>query len=288
MKTQVKSLFTMAITAVLAMTMSSCAKPVVEKNIGLQLYSVRDDMKANPEATVLGVGKMGYKFVEAAGYGDGQFYGMAPLAFKELVEKAGMKFLGSHTGQALPDSAQWDSTMIWWDKAIAAHKEAGVQWIVQPWMGHDAFTSLEVLKKYCDYFNAVGEKCNAAGIRFGYHNHDKEFTQVDSTTLYDFMLTNTDPAKVMFQLDLYWINIGKGDALAYFEKYPGRFELYHVKDEKEIGGAESMMNFEPFFAAAEKAGMKNYIVEVERYTFEPMVSVQKSIDFLNSCAFITK
>jgi sugar phosphate isomerase/epimerase len=288
MKMQFKNLLTSSLAVLMTITMISCSKPSVEKNIGLQLYSVRDDMKSDAEKTVMAVGQMGYKFVEAAGYSNGMFYGMSPADFKALVEKSGMQFLGSHTGQALPDSAHWDSTMIWWDQAIAAHKEAGVKWIVQPWMGGDAFSSLSVLKKYCDYFNVVGEKCNAAGIRFGYHNHDKEFSQVDSVTLYDFMLQNTDPAKVMFQLDLYWIKIGGGDALAYFDKYPGRFELYHVKDEKEIGGAESMMNFEPYFAAADKAGMKNYIVEVERYTFEPLVSVQKSIDFLRNAAYITK
>ncbi len=284
---QLKNLFTLSAATLLVITMNSCTKTAVEKNIGLQLYSVRDDMNTNPETTVMEVGKMGYKFVEAAGYNDGKFYGMSPADFKALVEKSGMKFLGSHTGRGLPDSANWETTMNWWDNAIAAHKEAGVKWIVQPSMGSEAYASIDALKKYCDYFNAVGEKCNAAGIRFGYHNHDKEFTQVDGITLYDFMLENTDPAKVMFQLDLYWITVGGGDPIVYFDKYPGRFELYHVKDEKELGGDESMMNFEPFFTAADKAGMKNYIIEVERYTFEPLESVRKSIEFLKSCEFVT-
>jgi sugar phosphate isomerase/epimerase len=285
---QFKNFLTLSAATLMVMTLNSCNKPAVEKNIGIQLYSVRDNMKADPEATVMEVGKMGYKFVETAGYGDGKFYGMSPADFKALVEKSGMQFLGSHTGQNLPDSANWETTMTWWDNAIAAHKEAGVKWIVQPWMCGEGYASLDGLKKYCDYFNAVGEKCNAAGIRFGYHNHDKEFSQIDSLTIYDFMLENTDPAKVMFQLDLYWITVGGGDPIVYFEKYPGRFELYHVKDEKELGGDESMMNFEPFFTAADKAGMKNYIIEVERYTFDPMVSIQKSIEFLQSCEFITK
>ncbi len=285
---QLKNYVSVSIAVLMIMTISSCSKPAVEKNIGLQLYSVRDAMKADVPTTVMAVGEMGYKFVEAAGYGDGKFYGMAPADFKALVEKSGMQFLGSHAGQGLPDSASWDATMIWWDNAIAAHKEAGVKWIVQPWMGTEGYTSLDGLKKYCDYFNAVGEKCNAAGINFGYHNHDKEFSKIDSTVIYEFMLENTDPAKVMFQLDLYWITIGGGDPIAYFDKYPGRFQLYHVKDEKELGGAETMMNFEPFFAAADKAGMKNYIVEVERYSFDPLISAQKSIEFLNTAAYITK
>jgi sugar phosphate isomerase/epimerase len=288
MKMQLKTLLASSAALLLMMAMTSCTKPAVEKNIGLQLYSVRDDMKANPDSTVMEVGKMGYKFVEAAGYNDGKFYGMSPAGFKALVEKSGMLFLGSHCGQALPDSAHWDSTMIWWDKAIAAHKEGGVKWIVQPFMGGNAYGSLDVLKKYCDYFNAIGEKCNAAGIRFGYHNHDREFSKIDNVTIYDFMLQNTDPAKVMFQMDLYWITKGGGDPIVYFDKYPGRFEQFHVKDEKEIGGDETMMNFEPFFAAADKAGMKYYIVEVERYTFPPLESLKKSIEFLKNAAYITK
>ncbi len=285
---QLKNLFALTPAILLVLTVTSCTAPAVEKNIGIQLYSVRDHMKSNPDSTVTEVGKMGYKFVEAAGYSDGKFYGMSPVDFKALVEKSGMQFLGSHTGQSLPDSANWESTMIWWDNAIAAHKEAGVKWIVQPWMGAEGYASLDGLKKYCDYFNAVGEKCNAAGIRFGYHNHDREFSQVDSVTIYDFMLENTDPAKVMFQLDLYWITVGGADPIAYFDKYPGRFEIYHVKDEKELGGDETMMNFEPSFAAADKAGMKNYVVEVERYSFDPMVSIQKSAEFLMNSAFVTK
>ncbi len=274
-------------TAILV-SLVSCSEPAVEKNIGLQLYSVRSDMSSNPDSTIMELGKMGYKFVEAASYNDGKFYGMSASDFKALVEKSGMKFLGAHIGHPAPDSAHWDSTMMWWDKAIADHKEAGVEWIVQPSMGAEAYESLEGLKKYCDYFNAVGEKCNDAGIRFGYHNHDKEFHQIDSITRYDYMLQNTDPAKVMFELDLYWIAIGGGDAIAYFDKYPGRFELWHVKDEMELGGDESMMNFEPLFAAAEKSGMKNYVVEVERYSFPPMESVEKSAEFIKNSAFVTK
>jgi len=286
MKLKKTFLFTALIMMVLSM--SFCTKPEAAKNIGIQLWSVREAMKVNPDSTLMELGKMGYKFIETASYKDGKFYGMTPAEFKASVEKSGMKFLGSHASQQLPDSADMEKIMMWWDDAIAAHKEAGVQWIVQASMGKNAYESLDNLKKYCDYFNAVGEKCNAAGIRFGYHNHSHEFELLEGEVMYDFMLNNTDPAKVMFEIDLYWITVGGGDPLAYFEKYPGRFELYHVKDEKELGGDESMMNFEPFFAAAEKAGMKNYVVEIERYTFDPMVSAQKSIEFLNTLPFLTK
>jgi len=263
----------------------SCTKKQEPKNIGLQLWSIKDDMKNDPKATIEKLGKVGYKYVEAAGYSDGKFYGLAPEEFKALVEANGMQFLGSHTGQDVPDSTKWDSTMMWWDKCIDAHLAAGVKYIVQPWMGNVGYESIAGLKRYCDYFNAVGEKCNAKGIRFGYHNHDKEFTAINDTVIYDFMLQNTDPTKVMFQLDLFWIMEGGGLALDYFAKYPGRFESWHIKDDAEVG-ASGKMDFAPIFAEAEKAGLKYTVVEVEKYNFEPLVSVQKSLEFLNNAEYV--
>jgi sugar phosphate isomerase/epimerase len=256
-----------------------------EKMYGLQLYSVRDHMKNDPKGTVAKVGAMGYTFVEAAGYSDGKFYGMDPLEFKKLCEDNGLKFLGSHTGQNLPSKENWDETMTWWDEAIDAHAKAGVKWIVQPWMDQEGYKSLDGLKKYVEYFNAVGEKCRAKGIYFGYHNHDQEFkTEFEGKPIQDWMLELTDPDKVMFQLDLYWIDQGGKSALDYFDKYPGRFMLWHIKDHKELGES-GKMDFTPIFAAKKKAGMKYGIVEVEEYNFDPLVSVEKSLEYLKKTNF---
>jgi sugar phosphate isomerase/epimerase len=184
--------------------------------------------------------------------------------------------------------------MIWWDKCIDAHLAAGIKYIVQPWMGDTAFKSIDGLKLYCKYFNAVGEKCSKKGIRFGYHNHDREFqkilkdsTTADSVVIYDYLLQNTDPKKVVMELDLYWIYAGGGDALEYFNKYPGRFELFHVKDEAELG-ASGKMDFKPYFDNAAKAGLKYYIVEVEEYNFTPLKSVAKSYEYLNNAPYLEK
>ncbi|WP_372651101.1 sugar phosphate isomerase/epimerase family protein [Draconibacterium sp.] len=257
-----------------------------EKFIGLQLYSVRDDMGKDVPGTLKAVGEMGYGFVETAGYGDGKIYGMEPVEFTELCKSNGLKVLGAHTGQDVPSEEKWDETMAWWDTCIAAHKAAGVKWIVQPWMGGSAYESLEGLKAYCAYFNAVGEKCNAAGIRFGYHNHDKEFTtEYEGKPLYDWMLELTDPEKVMFQLDLYWIAEGGKNAVDYFEKYPGRFELWHIKDEKELGES-GKMDFASVFAERLKSRAKYGIVEVERYNFEPLESCKKSFEYLKTQDYV--
>lgn len=281
----IKSLSVLTLCGLMMGMLASCSQPKTEKFVGIQLWSVRDSMKTNPKGTIEQLGKMGYKFIEAANYGDGKFYGMEPAEFKALVEANGMTFLSSHTGQNLPDSASWDSTMTWWDKCIDAHVAAGVKYIVQPWMDKAGYSSLEGLKRYCDYFNAVGEKCNAKGIRFGYHNHDGEFKEIDSMVIYDFMLQNTDPTKVMFQLDLYWINKGGRNAVEYFNAYPGRFELWHVKDEAELG-ASGTMDYKPAFENAGKSGMKYFVVEVEHYNFDQLTSVQKSLEFLNAAEYV--
>lgn len=255
------------------------------KEVGLQLYSVRDAMKEAPKETVRQVGEMGYTFVEAAGYGDGKFYGMEPSEFTELVEASGMEFISSHTGQDIPDSAAWDETMAWWDQCIDAHVKAGVKYIVQPWMGNVGYDSLDGLQRYCDYFNAVGEKCREKGILFGYHNHAKEFEELEGEIIYDFMLNNTDPEKVFFQLDLYWIQEGGKNAVDYFNNYPGRFNLWHVKDEKELGESGNM-DFESAFELSEIAGLDYIVVEVERYNFDPIVSVEKSLEYLQNAEFV--
>jgi len=263
--------------------LSACTAETKE-DIGIQLWSVRTDMKENPKATIEALGAMGYDFVETAGYANGKFYDMEPEAFKQLVEDNGMKFLGSHCNQHLADSVDWNTLMPFWDECIAAHKSVGAEYIVVPSMSKYAYSSLEGLKKHCDYFNAIGEKCNEAGIRFGYHNHAGEFKKLEGEIIYDFMLKNTDPEKVMFQIDLYWINKGKADAEAYFDKHPGRFESFHIKDNMELGESGNM-DFPVLLELRTKAGAKYHVVEVEKYNFTPLESVKKSLEYLQEIGF---
>jgi len=280
------SIFTLiAVSGLIFSTFYSC-KPS-GKNIGLQLYSIRDSITKDVPAAISKVADMGYKFVEPAGYSDGKFYGMEPADFKSLCQKNKLSVLSSHTGRPVPDSAGMAENMAWWNTCIDAHVAAGAKFIVQPSMGRSAYESFEGLKKWCDYFNMVGEMCNAKGIRFGYHNHDREFsTKPDSTiSVYDFMLQNTDPAKVMFEMDLYWTVMGGANPVDYFNKYPGRFELWHIKDKEEIG-ASGMMNFEAYWANVAKSGMQYGIVEVEKYNFDEFTSCQKSIEWLNNAEFV--
>jgi sugar phosphate isomerase/epimerase len=280
----VSFIFMIAAALLLIPSMNSCKAP--SKNIGLQLYSIRDSIGRDVPAAIEKVAKMGYKFVEPAGYSNGKLYGLDPAEFKALLEKNGLKIISSHSGQALPDSAHWAETMAWWDACIDAHAAAGTLYLVQPFMGAEAYRSLDTLKRYCDYFNAVGEKCKAKGIRFGYHNHDRELsTKIDGQTIYDFMLANTDPSRVIFEMDLYWAVVGGANPVEYFNKYPGRFELWHIKDKKEVG-ASGMMDFKSYWANAAKAGMQYGIVEIEEYSFDEFTSCQKSVEWLNQQPFV--
>jgi sugar phosphate isomerase/epimerase len=283
-----RSLFTVilfvAAAGLILPVFNSCKAP--GKNIGLQLYSIRDSINRDVPAAIAKVSKMGYKFVEPAGYSEGKIYGMEPAAFKTLCDKNSLKILSSHAGKALPDSASRETNMVWWDACIDAHVAAGVIYLVQPFMGSGAYTSLDTLKLYCDYFNAIGEKCKAKGIRFGYHNHDREFSaKIDGQTVYDFMLANTDPSKVAFEMDLYWTVVGGANPVDYFNKYPGRFELWHIKDKAEVG-ASGMMDFKAYWENAARSGLKYGIVENEEYNFDEFTSCQKSIEWLNEQPFV--
>jgi sugar phosphate isomerase/epimerase len=259
-----------------------------KKDIALQMYSVRDDLKKDVKGTIEKLGKIGYYSLEAAGFDNGKFYGMEPEAFKAFIEANGMKLVSSHAGPNYTgDQASWDAAMIWWDMAIEAHKKAGCSYIVKPSMGEYPYKNLESLKKTCEYFDAIGAKCNAKGMKFGYHNHSHEFTKItDSDELvYDYMIKNTDPKKVTFEMDVYWVYKGGKQAVDYINKYPKRFELLHIKDEKEIG-ASGLIDFKPIYESRAKAGTKYSIIEIEQYDFEPLVSAQKSFDFLNNAPFV--
>ncbi len=270
----------------MAFLMLSCAQQEeAQKYIGIQLWSVGDDMKADTEGTLQALGEMGYSFVEAAGYSNGQFYGMEPLAFKELVESNGMDFLGSHTGKDIPAEGSLEEVLAWWEQALDAHKAAGVEYVVQPWMGGIGHESLEGLKRYCDYFNQVGQMANERGLRFGFHNHAEEFKELEGEIIYDFMLENTDPEKVMFQMDIYWVVKGGKDPVDYINRFPGRFENWHVKDEQEVG-ASGDIDFERIFAYTGQAGMEYMVVEVESYNYEPLESVRISLNYLLEADYV--
>ena len=258
-----------------------------KKDIALQLYSLRDDIGKDYAGTIKKAGEMGFTMVEAASYGDGKFYGKTPEEFKADIEAAGMKTLSSHTGRGLSNeelaSKDFTEAMKWWDQCIAAHKAAGMKYIVTPWM--DVPKSLADLQTYCEYYNEIGKKCKESGLKYGYHNHAHEFQKVEDKVMFDYMLENTNPEYVFFEMDVYWVVRGQQSPVDYFNKYKGRFALLHIKDNKELGQS-GMVGFDAIFKNTDAAGVEHLVVEVEQYNFTPFESVQKSLDYLLNCPLV--
>lgn len=256
-----------------------------KKAIGLQLYSLRDVMKADAMGTLKKVADMGWKTLEAANYGDGKIYGMTPEEFKKVVKNLGMKMTSAHLGGPNYSKDKHTEAMDWWKKALEDHEKVGVKFLVKPSMPIPK--TLDELKMWCDFYNAIGEETAKAGVMFGFHNHAREFEKIEGEIMYDYMIKNTNPKNVLFEMDVYWVMKGGYNAVDYMNKYPDRFPVLHIKDEKEIGES-GLIDFKPIYETAYKNGLKDAFVEVERYNFDPIVSVQKSYDFLNNAPYVKK
>lgn len=155
--------------------------------------------------------------------------------------------------------------------------------MVQPWF--ELGNTLDDIKLYCDYFNRVGAEAKKRGMRFGFHNHNKEFEKREGEVIYDYLIANTDPTNVMFELDVYWAQKGGVNPVDYIQKYGGRIPLLHIKDEEAIGESGTM-DFQSIFEAAYNSGMESYFVEVERYGRTPEKDVAASYEFLAAAPYV--
>ncbi|MDP2335990.1 MAG: sugar phosphate isomerase/epimerase [Bacteroidota bacterium] len=254
-----------------------------KKAIGLQLYSLRDAMKVDALGTLKQVADMGYITLEAANYADGKIYGMSPAELKKTVKDLGMKMTSAHLGGPNYTKETHNEAMDWWKKALEDHLEAGVRFLVKPSMPMPK--TLDEVKIWCDFYNAIGELTSGSKVQFGYHNHDREFAKIEGESIYDLMLKNTDPKKVFFEMDVYWVTKGGASPVDYMKKYSDRFPVLHIKDEKEIGES-GLIDFKSIYETAYKNGLKDSFVEVERYNFDPIVSVRKSYEYLNAASYV--
>ena len=171
--------------------------------IGIQLYSVRADMMKNPLATLTALANMGYQHVEHANYVNGKFYGYTASEFKKLLDGLGLHMPSGHT---VMNPTHWDASKNdftdTWKKTVEDAATMGQSYVISPWMDEKARSSYDGLMKQLEQFNKCGELCKAHGMKFGYHNHNFEFTEkVNGEIIYDLILTHTDPDKVMQQLD---------------------------------------------------------------------------------------
>jgi sugar phosphate isomerase/epimerase len=259
----------------------------VTKNLGLQLYSLRDMVSEVGIRNVLEtVAAMGYKNLEAASYNEGKIYGLAPAEIKKMVDDLGMKLLSAHLGHNI--SGNHDADLAWWQKATETHAAAGLRYMIQPMapLGGEG-AAADNLKRYGDYFNEIALITADASIQFGYHNHDFEFeNKIDEVPVYDFLVQNTNPNHVIFELDVYWIKIGGYEPVEYMKKYSNRIKLLHIKDETAIG-TQNTVDYKAIFDTAYTVNrIKDWFVEVEYYDATPEQDVKKSADFLNAAEFV--
>ena len=260
------------------------------KYIGLQLYTVREAMEKDPEATLARVAKVGYTSVEGATYtGSEKFYGMEPKQFADVLKKNGLIILSSHfrLGEDQENGKDVMGTILHdWNKAVDDAKAVGIQYMVCAWLSPAERGNIDHYKKLAADLNKGGEICKKAGIQLCYHNHDFEFIKDSDQIPYKILLTNTDKDLVKFETDLYWLTKAEQNPVELFNEHPGRFPLWHVKDMDktpqrnftEVGNGT--IDFKNIFKYADKAGMKYFFVEQDQTPGDPFESITTSYNYI--------
>jgi sugar phosphate isomerase/epimerase len=291
----------LAIAGTTAFTSKLFASAPETELLGIQLYSVRDDMSKNPVGTLKQLAAMGYKYVEHANYVDRKFYGQSAAEFKKTLDDLGLNMRSGHTvmGKQHWDDSKQDFTDAW-KYTVDDAAAMGQQFVISPWLDESMRTNMDDFKRYMDVFNKSGELCKKSGMKFGYHNHDFEFnTQLDGKRLYDLILQNTDPNLVIQQMDIGNMYGAGGRPLDLIEQYPGRFVSMHVKDEiksgqgGELGGYEStvlgagIMQVKKVIDAARKSGgTVHFIIEQESYQDKtPLACAKEDYDTMKNWGY---
>ena len=274
---------TSAVATVGLLTIDGCAKQATKSPgaLGLQLYTLRDTMPADPKGNLKQVASFGYKELETYSYGGGKIFGMDFKEFGDFTKDLGMQVTSGHYGLDL-------ATADTWEQAVADAKSIGQSYMVVPYLNDTERKSIDDYKRICEKLNKAGEVCNSNGVRFGYHNHAFEFETLDGQIPFDVMLAELDPKKCGMEMDIYWVVRAGRDPIEYINKYPGRFEQWHVKDMSKNNKDENAdvgtgsIDYQKIFAEAKKSGMKHWYVEQESYPGKPIDSVAASAKYLNS------
>ncbi|MHB1312506.1 MAG: sugar phosphate isomerase/epimerase family protein [Gemmatimonadaceae bacterium] len=245
--------------------------------VGLQLYTVRAAMKQDVAATLQAVAQIGYKEVEFAGY-----FGHAPADIRRMLDDNGLTSPSCHLGLEAVQGG-FDAT------AEAAHA-VGHEYLTVASLDRRTITTVDDWTRVADAFNEAGRRAKAAGLRFAYHNHDAEFTPVGGEVPMEILIGGTDPSLVAYEMDLYWITKAGIDPRTYFARFPGRFEMVHVKDSKGPPGNEmaavgsGTIDWKGIFARRKQAGIRHYFVEHDQPA-DPMASVRASYAYLEALRF---
>lgn len=250
---------------------------------GLQLYSVKENMAENAVETIKSIAKYGYKQIEGFDGGKGVFWGMKNTEFKSMTDDLGLDFIASHA-----------NTFENLEKQAAEASAIGMKYLICPYIGPQK--KMDDFKKFADDFNRMGQVCKDNGLRFAYHNHGYTFLDLEGQVPQDYLLENTDPELVDFELDVYWVKTAGYDPLQYLEKYPNRFTLGHIKDKDgnidplEPNGSTLIgtgtLDLPSILRKGMDNGMKYFIVEQERFEgTNPMEAAEKNANYMKSLIF---
>ena len=248
------------------------------KNIGIQLYSVRKEMLTDAVGTLKQLAKIGYKELESARSEKGNYYGLQPKEIKKIVSDLGMTLRSGHV--------HVDKD---WQRSIDSAAEAGQDYLVCSSLPSKGQT-VDNYKSVGETFSKAGEDCKKSNIIFAYHNHEYEFEKENGQVLYDVLLSSTDPNLVTWELDLGWVVASGNDPLAYFNKYPGRFPLWHLKDmdlakQQSTEFGKGQIKVLEILKNAKKSGVKHIFVEQEEYASSALESMKYDFDYLQKLDF---
>ena len=250
--------------------------------IGIQLYSVKSLLPDDFEGTLKKLSEMGYSQVELYGFKGDTFLGRTVKEVSVIVKDLGMSISGAHTGSAiLPEDTnapEWD----FWKKCAENLTSGGAQWAVQA--SFPSANSVDDLKRITAHFNRTGEVCKKGGIKFAYHNHYKEFEKIDDEVILDYLIKNTDPGLVSFQLDMGHTVNGGGDCVRYLRDYPKRFPLWHASDYDAVNRAPVWLGkgnvpYPALFDMAESSGLEVLTIEQETKV-DVLAAIQSDFNYL--------
>jgi sugar phosphate isomerase/epimerase len=243
--------------------------------LGAELYTVRDQLKADFDGTLAKVAAIGYREVEFAGY-----LGHDPKQVNAALSAHGLVSPSAHF--------PYDQMTTNLPEVLESAHTVGHQYVVCPFID-EKLRKQPGWKAIAESFNKAGEAARKAGIQFAYHNHSFEFEPVEGKLPYDILLAETDPKLVKMEMDLYWIVKGGADPLTYFKRYPGRFPLVHVKGRDKQGNmasvsADNSIDWKKIFEHSEEAGIRHYIVEHDNPP-SPFESLEESYRYLEQLRF---
>jgi len=283
-----KEFLSLSALGIFALSCKNLGMMNTKKTLGIQLYTVRNELKENVEKTLEKLAALGFNTLELYGY-DGTFFGKSRSEFLQILKNTGMKAVSSHhvTGFA----SQGKGTLLNnWEKTIEDLKFLGCEFLVCSYLFPEERTR-EIYLKLPDLFGKCALQAQNSGLQFAYHNHDFEFENFENNqNFYDFLLQKTDPMLVKMELDLYWMAKAGKNPLKYFEKFPGRFPLWHVKDMEdeskdftEIGNG--IIPFKNIFEERKKAGLHYWFVEQDESKRNMHESLKISRDYIRQHPF---